>query len=228
MATDRNGEPALQRATAGDPLVGRILATAEHLATRSGGRTRLLPVTKALPTAAVAAVRRAGLSEVGENYAQELVAKHSELADEGISWHMIGGLQRNKVRRLAGVVSVWQTVDRPELLDEIARRAPAARILVQVDPLGLPGRHGCTPAEVEGLVLRGVEAGLEVVGLMTVGAAGDREATRRAFSAVAGMADRLGLEERSMGMSDDMEMAVDLGSTIVRVGRAIFGDRPAP
>ena len=138
---------------------------------------------------------------------------------------MIGGVQRNKVRGLAGVVALWQTVDRPALVAEVARRSPGDRILLQVDCLGMPGRGGCPPDEVESLAASAVAAGLEVVGLMTVGAPGDGDETGRAFRTVARLADDLGLEERSMGMSDDLEMAIDHGSTMVRIGRALFGDR---
>ena len=111
-------------------IVDRIGRLEDRLDLRSDGRTRLLPVTKAFPVEAVAAVRRAGVREVGENYAQELLAKCSELDDPTVGWHMVGGLQRNKVRLLAPVVTLWQTVDRVELLEEIARRAPGARVLV--------------------------------------------------------------------------------------------------
>ncbi len=139
---------------------------------------------------------------------------------------MIGGVQRNKVRRLAGIVSLWQTVDRADLVDELVRRAPGARILVQVDPAGTPGKGGCPPAEVEGLVARAGDGGLDVAGLMTVGVIGDAEATSAAFRVVTRLADDLGLAERSMGMSGDLESAVEHGSTMVRIGRALFGDRP--
>jgi hypothetical protein len=200
----------------------------------SGGRTALLPVTKAFGAEAVRAVLAAGMTDVGENYAQELISKNGELLEEPgneggpspIRWHMIGGVQRNKVQRLVGIVSLWQTVDRLELVDEMIRRAPSARILIQVDPAGTPGKGGCLPADVEGLVTRAVDGGLEVVGLMTVGVMGDRDATGAAFRTVSRLADGLQLAERSMGMSDDIELAVEHGSTMVRVGRALFGERP--
>ncbi len=200
----------------------------------SGGRTALLPVTKAFGAEAVRAVLAAGMTDVGENYAQELLGKNGELREESgnegcpslIRWHMIGGVQRNKVQRLVGIVSLWQTVDRPELVDEMIRRAPSARILIQVDPAGTPDKGGCPPADVEGLVTRAVDGGLEVAGLMTVGVMGDRDATGAAFRTVSRLADDLELAERSMGMSDDIELAVEHGSTMVRVGRALFGERP--
>ena len=205
----------------------RIRAIRHELELASGGRARLLPVTKAFGPEAVRAVRAAGLTEVGESYAQELVVKHREVDDAEISWHMIGRLQRNKVRRLSGLVSLWQSVDRPELVDEIARWAPGARVLIQVNVLGRPEQGGCRPGEVERLVVRAHEAGLEVIGLMGIGTEGDRDGTERSFAAIARLADQLGLAERSMGMTDDRNSALAHGSTLVRVGRALFGDRPS-
>ena len=205
----------------------RIRAIRHELESVSGGRARLLPVTKAFGPEAVQVVREAGLTEVGESYAQELVAKHREVNDSEISWHMIGRLQRNKVRPLAGLVSLWQSVDRPELVDEIARWAPGARVLIQVNALDRPEQGGCRPGEVEGLVVRGHDAGLEVTGLMGIGAEGDRDGTERSFATIALLADQLGLAERSMGMTDDRKSALAHGSTLVRVGRALFGDRPS-
>ena len=228
MAVEQGGVPSR------DEVASRLGDLVDWLGGLSGGRTVLLPVTKAFGAEAVRAVLATGMTDVGENYAQELIGKNAELheepRDEGdpspVRWHMIGGVQRNKVRRLAGIVSLWQTVDRPELVDEIVRRAPSARILIQVDPAGTPGKGGCPPADVEGLVTRAVDGGLEVAGLMTVGVMGDRDATGAAFRTVARLAEDLGLAERSMGMSDDIELAVEHGSTMVRVGRALFGERP--
>lgn len=217
-----------------DEVASRLGDLVDRLDRLSGGRTALLPVTKAFGAEAVRAVLATGITDVGENYAQELIGKHGEVCgkprNEGdpspVRWHMIGGVQRNKVKRLVGIVTLWQTVDRPELVDEMVRRSPSARILIQVDPVGTPGKGGCPPADVEGLVARAVDGGLEVAGLMTVGVMGDRDATGTAFRTVSRLADDLELVERSMGMSDDIELAVEHGSTMVRVGRALFGERP--
>ena len=215
-----------------DPLAAsgvigeRIRVLSDEIDVASGGRARLLPVTKAFGIRAVLAVREAGLTEVGESYAQEIVSKHRELDDPLLSWHMIGRLQRNKVRRLAGLVSLWQSVDRPELVDEIARWAPAARVLIQVDITGRSGQGGCRPGDVEPLMERACKVGLEVAGLMGIGVEGDRDGTERSFAGIARLADQLGLVERSMGMTDDRDLAIAHGSTLVRVGRGLFGDRP--
>ncbi len=207
----------------------RIGVFTTDLERRSAGRTRLLPVTKAFPASFVKAIRSTGLTEIAENYAQELLLKSEESLAGGvvdISWHMIGGLQRNKVRRLVDVVTVWQTVDRVELIDEIAKRSPGALVLLQVDGTGLPERGGCAMDSAEALVSYGVSKGLDVRGLMTVGLPGDNKMTQRIFQQVADLAEKLGLLEISMGMSGDFKIAVDCGSTIVRVGQALFGSRP--
>jgi uncharacterized pyridoxal phosphate-containing UPF0001 family protein len=121
---------------------------------------------------------------------------------------------------------MWQSVAREAEGDRIARYAPGATVLVQVDVTGLRGRNGCPPADVSELVGRLRALGLDVRGLMTVAAPG-REAAARAFGEVARLADQLSLPERSMGMSDDLEQAVAAGTTMVRIGRALFGERRA-
>jgi pyridoxal phosphate enzyme (YggS family) len=196
--------------------------------TGAGGdpaRVRVLAVTKGFGPDAVEAALAVGLPAVGENYAQELLDKAAAL-DAQPEWHFIGRLQSNKVRLLADRVVCWQSVDRTSLVDEIARRAPGARILVQVNASGEAQKGGAVPADVPDLVARGRDAGLDVAGLMAVGVLGDADATERAFHEVVGLADELSLPERSIGMTDDLELAVRAGSTMVRIGRALFGARP--
>jgi pyridoxal phosphate enzyme (YggS family) len=192
-------------------------------------RVSVLAVTKGFGPGAVVAALDAGLGAVGENYAQDLVDKAEQLAADHRplpEWHFIGRLQSNKVRLLADHVACWQSVDRASLVDELARRAPGARILVQVNATGEVSKGGATAAEVPDVVARARDAGLDVVGLMTVGALGDDQATAAAFRRVADLADRLELPERSMGMSGDLVPAVRAGTTMVRVGTALFGPRP--
>ena len=141
--------------------------------------------------------------------------------------HFIGRLQSNKVRQLAGLVDVWETIDRPSLVAEVARRAPGATILVQVDPTGEPGKGGCEPGAVEGLVTAARAAGLVVDGLMTVGpTVGGPDAVRPGFRTTRRLAEQLGLATCSMGMTDDLEVAIEEGATRVRLGTALFGPRP--
>lgn len=185
----------------------------------------VVAVTKGFGTAAVDAATAAGLDDLGENYAQELAQK-AELAGDERRWHFLGRIQRNKVRAIAPLVHLWQGVDRVEAGEEIARRAPGARVLVQVRVAGDEQRNGCPPDDVPELVERLDGLGLDVRGLMAVGARGPAELARPGFRAVSALADRLGLVERSMGMTDDLGVAVEEGSTMVRVGRGLFGARP--
>ena len=192
-------------------------------------RVTLLAVTKGFGPEAVTRALSAGLGAVGENYADELVAKAAAVADRPgpvPEWHFLGAIQRNKVPRLAPIVSCWQSVARIQEGRAIARRAPGTRVLVQVDVAGLPGRGGIRPEDTADLVaaLRGEE--LNVVGLMAVGMPGPPEGARPGFREVSRLADELGLDVRSMGMTDDLEVALSEGSTMIRIGRALFGDRP--
>lgn len=188
---------------------------------------RVVAVTKGFGAEAVEAALAAGLRDVGENYAQELLAKHRQVHPAGAAprWHFLGAVQRNKVRLLAPLVDCWQSVAREAEGEEIARRRPGATVLAQLDTAGAPGRNGCPPGELNGLVeaLRGFD--LDVAGLMTV-APPEPDAARRAFRTLRRLADRLGLRERSMGMSGDLERAVAEGATMVRLGTALFGPRP--
>jgi pyridoxal phosphate enzyme (YggS family) len=189
-------------------------------------RVRLLAVTKGFGADAVDAALRAGVTDIGESYAQELVAKAPAVTEPGARWHFIGRLQTNKVRSLVGLVDVWHTIDRATLGDELARRAPGATVLLQVNVSDEPHKGGCGPHEAPALVNRLRKDGLDVVGLMAIGATGSPEAARPGFRLLRRLANDLGLTEASMGMSEDLEVAVEEGATMVRVGRALFGERP--
>jgi uncharacterized pyridoxal phosphate-containing UPF0001 family protein len=123
------------------------------------------------------------------------------------------------------LVDVWQGVARLVEGERIAHFAAGARVLVQVDYTGLPGRNGCAPESVPELVRALRDLDLQVQGLMTV-APPDAIEGEAAFRSLSREADALGLAERSMGMTEDLEAAVAAGSTMVRIGRALFGDRP--
>lgn len=189
---------------------------------------RIVAVTKGFGVDAPRAALAAGITMVGENYAQELIAKNEQLSPDErqrIEWHFLGRLQRNKVRGLASIVSVWQSVDRVELLDEIARRAPGATVMIQLNLSDEPQKGGARVDECGALVAHARDTGLNVVGLMGVGAAEDPDATTRGFATLVALADRFELPERSIGMSADLDLAVDAGSTMVRVGTGLFGSR---
>jgi pyridoxal phosphate enzyme (YggS family) len=196
------------------------IAAAAARAGRDPATITLVAATKTVTPARVAEVIAAGVRDVGENRAQELLEKTSV---PGAHWHFLGQLQRNKVRALAPWVTVWQSVDREELGLEIARRAPGARVLVQVNLGEEPQKGGCPPGGVAPLVATCVGAGLDVAGLMTV-PPHDGE-PRPWFARLRELAGDLGLPELSMGMTDDYEVAVEEGATFVRVGRALFGAR---
>lgn len=210
-----------------DALVAQRLAAVHERITRAGGEgVRVLPVTKTFGIEACWAAVRAGCTAVGENYAQEVVAKLAGVEHE-FGVHFIGQLQTNKVRLLAPIVTVYETVDRPSLVTELAKRVPGAAVLIQVADHTEPGKGGCPLADAPALVSAAHDAGLTVRGLMTVGpTVGGAEAARPGFRAVRQLLDRLGLEVCSMGMTADLEVAVQEGSTQVRVGSALFGERP--
>ena len=213
--------------------VAGIRARIERAA-RAAGRepsaVRLVAVTKSATPVQIAALVAAGVVELGENRAQQLVARAAELerarqAEPTLptpTWHMVGRLQRNKVAALAPWVTWWQSIDRPELAAPLARHAPGARVLVQVNVDGDPAKGGCEPGEVAALVEVLRTAGLAVEGLMTVPRLeGDPRPT---FATLRALGERLDLAELSMGMTDDFEVAIAEGATMVRVGRGLFTD----
>jgi pyridoxal phosphate enzyme (YggS family) len=214
----------------GDEVRERAEAIRQRVRAAGGdpASVRLVAVTKGHPPEVVPLAVAAGLVDLGENYAQELLAKHGERPDRrgpDVCWHFIGQLQRNKVRQLAGLVGLWQSVDRAPLVDELARRAPGAHVLVQVNTTGEVDKGGCPLPDVPALVERAAVAGLAVDGLMTVGPTDPDADPAPGFEATRALVDRLGLATCSMGMTDDLEVAVRAGSTMVRIGRALFGPR---
>lgn len=194
------------------------------------GEVTIVAVTKGFGADAVEAAMDAGLTDVGENYAQELEAKAAALPAASAArgrWHFLGHVQRNKVGRLCPHVRLWQSVDRAAAGREIATKAPNAAVLVQVNVSGEGAKNGCRFEDAAALVDALATMGLDVRGLMAVGPAGPPELARPGFRRLTELADRLGLPERSMGMTDDLEIAVQEGTTMVRVGRALFGERYA-
>lgn len=196
-------------------------------------RTAVLAVTKGVDAPRALAAAAVGLVDLGESYAQELAAK-AEVAAEAVEggrppvsprWHFIGRLQRNKVRVVAPHVHLWQSVDRLSLAAEVARHQPGGHVLVQVNVAGAEQQGGCPPERVAAVVEGCTDLGLQVRGLMAIGPQGSDDEVRAGFRVVRALADRLGLPERSIGMSGDLELAVAEGSTMVRVGTALFGPR---
>jgi pyridoxal phosphate enzyme (YggS family) len=217
-------DPQVDLAANVTEIRGRI-ADAARRSGRDPHSVTLIAAAKTVGTDALAAILATGVVDLGENRAQELLAKAPVLAEGAVApvWHFIGALQRNKVRALAPWVQRWHTIDRSELAETVARHAPGARVLVEVNLAGEAAKAGCAPAEVPALVDAVRHRDLAVDGLMAV-PPHDVD-PRRWFAALRELAAREGLPELSMGMSHDYEIAVEEGATMVRVGRALFGER---
>ncbi len=218
---------------ASDGLVQRVAANLAEVRRRivATGRllesVRIVAVTKTFGVDAVRAAAAVGLQTIGENYVDELCEKRDATSDLDLRWHYLGALQTNKIARIAHCADVLCGVSRQKELVKIAAARPGAAIYVQVDFTGIVGRNGAPPEDVESLVAAGRALDLDVRGLMTV-APVDPAAARRAFGATSALCDELGLVERSMGMSEDLELACECATTEVRLGRALFGPREAP
>lgn len=197
----------------------------------------LLAVSKTRSGDEVRALHAQGQRAFGENYVQEALGKLRQLEGLDIEWHLIGHLQSNKAREAAEHFDWVQSVDRARLAEALAQHRPDAlpplNVLVQVNIDGEGGKHGCTPAEAAALC-RAIAAQprLALRGLMAIPAPAPAAATRRAaFAAMRALFDTLrgefpAMDTLSMGMSDDAELAVAEGSTMVRIGTALFGPRP--
>jgi pyridoxal phosphate enzyme (YggS family) len=202
-----------------DEVRARI-ASAARAAGQDADAVELVVVTKSAAMPQIRAAWDAGARDFGENRAQDLVPKAEAFVDEKPRWHFIGRLQRNKVKAVAPYVSLWQSVDREELAIEIARKSRVPDVLVQVSLAGEEQKGGCPPHELDRLIDATRAAGCSVQGLMTVPpASGD---PRPVFARLRALTDTAGLPVCSMGMSGDFEAAIAEGSTMVRVGSAIF------
>jgi len=225
--------------TRAEEIAGNLARVRERIATaaRAAGRPpesiRLLAVSKKMPADDVRAALAAGQRAFGENYAQELRDKSALLAGETVppEWHFIGPLQSNKVKYVAGRTALVHAVDSPALLDAIEARGAPQPCLVQVNVAGEESKRGIAPADLPALLDRfAAMAHVRCEGLMLIPPRGD---ARPHFAALRALRDReaaqarpnVDLRELSMGMTDDLEVAVAEGATIVRVGTAIFGPR---
>jgi len=174
----------------------------------------------------VAAAVANGLHCFGENYVDELETKYARCRELNPSWYFLGALQSNKIARVAACADVLCAVSRVKELERIARGARRPALYLQVDYTGGATRNGARASEVPLLVQRARELELDLRGLMTV-AAPDPARARSAFGALAALRDDQGLRECSMGMSDDLETACEMGTSELRIGRALFGERVA-
>lgn len=206
----------------------RILAAAKGCG-RGAGEVTLVAVSKTRTAGEVREAYEAGQRDFGENYVQELVLKARELSDlPGIRWHMIGHLQTNKVKQVVEVAKVVQTVDRVRLVGELGKRVEGELdVFVELNVGEEASKTGAGVGEAEALVeaVRR-QRGLRLRGLMTVPPFELEPAeTAVHFARLRELARGFGLEELSMGMSHDFEVAIAHGATMVRVGTAIFGAR---
>jgi len=197
-------------------------------ARRDPASVKLVAVSKVQPVEAIREALGAGQHAFGENYAQELREKADAIASP-VEWHFLGALQTNKVKMIVGKVALVHTCDRPSLAQELNKRAAALgttqRVLVEVNLAEEPQKGGIAPRGLASFVEEiGKLSALRCEGLMCIPPAEDDP--RKHFQRLRELRDQLGLRELSMGMSADYETAIEEGATIVRVGTAIFGERP--
>ncbi|MBI3974842.1 MAG: YggS family pyridoxal phosphate-dependent enzyme [Armatimonadetes bacterium] len=218
-----------------EAVYARIRAAAGRVG-RSPDAVGIVAVTKGVDAARLRAARALGLADFGENRIQEALPKIAALG-AGPRWHMVGHLQRNKAKAAAGAFALIHSVDSLRLADALATWGQAGReipILLQIDVAGEPQKHGFAPRDVAAAARRlaGMR-GIRVDGVMTIAPqTDDPETVRPVFQELRrlGQAVRAEIPEArhlSMGMSDDFEVAIEEGATLIRVGRALFGERPA-
>jgi pyridoxal phosphate enzyme (YggS family) len=212
----------------------RIAAAAER-GERDPAGVRLVAVTKTVEARRVAEVVALGLRDLGENRVQEAAGKAAELPD-GLRWHLIGHLQTNKASRAAQLFDVVQSIDGTRVAEALSQRRegmPPLEVLVEVELTGIPGHTGVPEEGLTGLAeaVAGMP-NLRLRGLMTMAPpVADPADARPSFARLRDLRDRLQerigqeLPELSMGMSNDYEVAVEEGATVVRLGRALFGER---
>ena len=205
------------------------VSEAAERAGRDPASIRLIAVSKTFPADAIRAAFDAGQRDFGENRVQEGLAKIAELGGLDADIHLIGTLQRNKARHAGAFASV-QSIDSIRLAEAVSRRLDRElEVLLEVNVAGEQSKSGFAPADLTD-ALPAIQAlpNLDVAGLMTIAPiVADPEDTRPIFRRLRELRDRLGLRELSMGMSSDYAVAVEEGASMVRIGRAIFGERAA-
>ena len=222
--------------TSSDAAYATICDRVRAAARRAGHPARLLAVSKTKPASSIRELARLGQLEFGENYVQEALAKQRELADLALQWHLIGPLQSNKCREVSEHFDWLETLDREKLIAPLNRyRAddrPPLNILIQVNIDAEASKSGCAPQAIPDLARRLAEAPrLALRGLMAIPEPHPDLAVRRAtFRRMRELFDELrkdnpAVDTLSLGMSDDFELAIEEGATLVRIGTALFGAR---
>lgn len=203
--------------------LGRVeerIAAACKRAGRARDEVTLVAVSKTMPAEAISEAIAAGVRNIGENRVQETRDKKPHVRGDA-RWHLIGHLQSNKVNQAVQLFNVVQTIDSLGLAQKIEKAAESPiEMLIEVNIGSEPQKAGVLPKDVEALAKQ-----VKVSGLMTIPPIGAPEESRKYFRELRLLRDKLGLKELSMGMSEDFEVAIEEGATIVRVGRAIFGER---
>jgi pyridoxal phosphate enzyme (YggS family) len=208
------------------------IAAAETAAGRARGSVTLIAVSKTQPPDRIRAVLDAGHRVFGENRVQEAEGRWPPLRDQygPIALHLIGPLQTNKARAAVSLFDAIHSLDRPRLIDTLARladeRGRSPDLFIQVNTGAEPQKAGCLPAEADALIATTRRAGLPLAGLMCIPP--EAEDPEPHFRLLAAIAAQNGLAGLSMGMSGDFETAIACGATHVRIGSAIFGARAAP
>ncbi|HEV7426814.1 MAG TPA: YggS family pyridoxal phosphate-dependent enzyme [Thermoanaerobaculia bacterium] len=205
------------------------IARACERAGRSRDEVTLVAVSKTFPADFVDEAIEAGIGEVGENRVQEAREK-KPLVRGSARWHLIGHLQSNKAKDAVKLFNVIEAVDSLDLAEKLARAAEAygkrLEVMLQVNIGDEPQKSGIARGDVEAIAKNAASMpSLHVIGLMAIPPIGTPEESRPYFRELRSMRDALGVRHLSMGMSEDFETAIEEGSTIVRVGRAIFGSR---
>jgi len=206
------------------------IASACQRAGRSPDEITIVAVTKTVEPPAIATAFKLGIRHFGENRVQEAEAKIEELSwlEPRPTWHMVGHLQTNKAKVAVEIFDVIHSVDSVRLAEVISHRAESTiPILLEVNIAGEASKSGLTPSEVKpALEVITQLPRLEIKGLMTIAPmVADAEQVRPVFRQLYSLCDSLGLKQLSMGMTDDFEIAIEEGATLVRIGRAIFGER---
>ena len=203
--------------------VERRIRDACERAGRKRADVTLVAVSKTFPAEKIDEAIAAGVTHIGENRVQEARDKKPQVRGAA-RWHLIGHLQSNKAKDAVQIFDLIETVDSIDLAQKIARASERARnVLLQVNIGDEPQKSGVAPAEIENVArqIRAID-GVNLIGLMAIPPIGD---VRPHFRRLRALRDSLGLEHLSMGMSEDFEIAIEEGSTMVRIGRAIFGPR---
>ncbi len=229
-----------------DPIASRLESISTFIGELSPdpARVKVIAVSKTVSVDTMLRAYKLGIRHFGENYAGELEEKHNcqEMSLPEVTWHYIGQIQSNKIKRLSGLVDFWHSVSNRPHLERLVRAQDRPKVFIQVNldgfgqelnsasPRNPPSdkRQGVDPSELDNLVNFARSCNCDLVGLMGVGPGLDQGRVDEAFSWMGEMTCKYGFSELSLGMSGDFKSALRHGSTMIRLGEAIFGRRANP